>query len=1091
MSNRARVGRTMELLTEGLTPFVERELKSHLGGYWVEKLAERTRVKITKGSVSWDAQSLLKAMVDNWRDVFRKTLGHGERAYVGELIEHRNAWAHEEPFSSENTDRALDTAERLLASVGAPSQAEEIAKLKMELRRTVYAEQARQQTRRKQVAIEGSPQAGLKPWRTIVTPHPDVASGRYMQAEFAADLAQVHRKDPDASEEYRDPVEFFRRTFVTAGLSDLLVGALQRLSGQGSDPVVELQTNFGGGKTHSMLALYHLFGPAQTTTLPGIEPVLEQAGVDKAVEARRAVLVGTALAPAEVSKKPDGTEVRTLWGEMAWQLGGKEGYAFVADSDKQGTSPGSDTFTELFRKFSPCLVLIDEWVAYARQLVDTKELPAGRFEAQASFAQALTEAAKAAPSTLVVASIPASKIEIGGDNGAFALETLKNVFERVGKAWRPASADEGFEIVRRRLFEPISDKEDFAGRDAVIDAFSKMYRQSPAEFPAGCAEGAYRRELQAAYPIHPELFRRLYDDWSTLDKFQRTRGVLRLLAKVIHRLWENQDGGLLIMPSSIPLDDGAVKSEVTRYLDDFWEPIISKDVDGPSSLPLELDQETPNLGRYSATRRVARTLYMGTAPGARSGAAGIDDRSVRLGCVQPGESAATFGDALRRLSGRARYIHQEGNRYWVSARANLNRTAEDRANSLLNEPEELHAEIVKRLRADKHRGDFAAMHPCPLTSSEVADEPEARLVIIGPTFTHRKGQEDSGALKFAKEMLESRGSGPRLNRNMLVFLAPDTKGLEDLMAATAQFLAWKSIVEDEETLDLTAAQRNQAAARRDSANETVNLRIGTAWSHILAPHQKEPTADISWEELRSTSNDALANRTSAKLKLDELLMPVMGGSRLRMEMDRKNLWAGKDHVRFDQLAEYFARYLYLPRVVSREVLRAAVANGAEQLVIKDTFAIATDFDEDTGRYRGLKQGGAIGVVIDNTTLLVRPEAAEAQAPSVRPPPEGGDVIGGDAPSGPDAPGGSPAPDGPQKPNLFVASVSLDASRLGRDAGRIAEEVLQHLSTLPGADVEVTLEMQVRVRDGVEDDVVRTVTENCNTLKFKSHGFERE
>ena len=159
-----------------------------------------------------------------------------------------------------------------------------------------------------------------------------------------------------------------------------------------------------------------------------------------------------------------------------------------------------------------------------------------------------------------------------------------------------------------------------------------------------------------------ELFRRLYEDWSTLDKFQRTRGVLRLLAKVTHRLWESNDAGLLIMPASIPMDDHAVKSELTRYLDDVWEPIISQDVDGPNSLPLKIDQEVTHLGRYSACRRVARALYIGTAPGSENATPGVGSELIRLACAQPGETVATFGDALRRVSVRGQYIHQDGNR---------------------------------------------------------------------------------------------------------------------------------------------------------------------------------------------------------------------------------------------------------------------------------------------------------------------------------------------------------------------------------------------------------------------------------------------
>ena len=560
MSNRDRVRKGLDVLVTGLAPFVERELKAKLGGHWVEDITSRSRgLKREGDGIHWDTQALLKAMVDNWQGVFRYVLGHVERSYVGELLEVRNNWAHEKPFTSDDVYRGLDTTQRLLQSISEGEHAEAVGEIKADLQRQVFAEQARNKTRYQQLTLEGSPQEGLKPWRDIITPHRDVASGKYMQAEFAADLAQVHRGE--GSDEYRDPQEFYRRTFITVGLRDLLSGALERIAGTGGDPVVELQTNFGGGKTHSMLALYHLFSGVETGSLEGIEPVLKESGVDAAPKANRAVLVGTALSPGAVSTKPDGTEVRTLWGEMAWQLGGEEAaqeaYAMVAESDRKGTSPGSADLADLFNKYSPCLILIDEWVAYARQLVGKSDLPAGNFDAQSSFAQALTEAASAAPQALVVASIPASKIEIGGEHGEHALEVLKNVFTRVGKPWRPATGDEGFEIVRRRLFEPISGKDNFAARDAIINAFSKMYQSGKGEFPSETGEGTYRDEIRASYPIHPELFRRLYNDWSTLDKFQRTRGVLRLLAKVIHTLWEGQDSGLLIMPAPRPVPTGA------------------------------------------------------------------------------------------------------------------------------------------------------------------------------------------------------------------------------------------------------------------------------------------------------------------------------------------------------------------------------------------------------------------------------------------------------------------------------------------------------------------------------------------------------
>src|SRR5262249_15688153 len=183
---------------------------------------------------------------------------------------------------------------------------------------------------------------------------------------------------------------------------------------------------------------------------------------------------------------------------------------------------------------------------------------------------------------------------------------------------------EGFEIVRRRLFQPLAGDQ-FVARDAVARAFSEWYGQQPQDFPTECREANYERRIKMAYPIHPELFDRLYSDWSTLDKFQRTRGVLRVMAAVIHSLWERSDANLLIMPATIPVDDPMVEMELTRCLEDHWVPVIEKDVDGASSLSLAIDRDNPNLGRYSACRRVARSIYMGSAPIQKAANRGIDE----------------------------------------------------------------------------------------------------------------------------------------------------------------------------------------------------------------------------------------------------------------------------------------------------------------------------------------------------------------------------------------------------------------------------------------------------------------------------------
>jgi hypothetical protein len=733
-------------------------------------------------------------------------------------------------------------------------------------------------------------------------------------------------------------------------------------------------------------------------------------------------------------------------------------------------------------------------LAYARQLHDGTSLPAGTFDTQFTFAQALSESAKAAKQTLLVVSIPASDNEVGGEWGRAALARLKNAVGRVESSWRPASPDEGFEIVRRRLFQPLSGDQ-FKQRDAVARAFSELYGAQHQEFPSECREADYERRVKMAYPIHPELFDRLYNDWSTLDRFQRTRGVLRLMAAVIHALWERSDGNLLILPGTVPVDDSAVQFELTRYMDDPWVPVLNKDVDGSGSLPLALDRDNPNLGRYSSCRRVARTVYLGSAPTQRAAHRGIEDRQIKLGCVQPGETVATFGDALRRLTDRATYLYVDGKRYWYSTQPTVTRLAEDRAGQLPDH--DVNDEIVRRLREEaRTRSDFAKVHAC-VSGGDVPDDREARLVVLGPDHPHTAKDRNSAARHEAVAVLDSRGGSPRLYKNALVFLAPDATRLRELQQAVRQHLAWGSIWAERETLNLDPFQTRQADTKRKAADDTVKGRIPETYKWLIVPGQSDPRGDVEWTEIPLQGNDALAVRAAKKLRNEELLLIQMGGTRLRHELDRIPLWRG-DNVGLKQLAEDTARYLYLPRLRDEDVLLQAIEEGVGRLSWReDTFAYAEGCDPQRNRYKGLLAGKAMRAVLDGQSVLVKPEVASAQLEAERQEQDKQTTRGGSATTtegkkddgkGTDNSEEEVTPP-PPKLGRFHGSVKLDALRLGRDAARIAEEVLQHLTALVGTDVEVTLEIRAELPDGASDKLVRDVTENCRTLKFDHYGFE--
>lgn len=1104
ITNTERVGRGLEQLKAGLGPFVERELKATYKERWRDVAMpsfpdwQGRALQLKKGELNWDVQAIVSVMLDLWKDCFSKTLGSSERTLINELRDVRNKHAHQKSFSTDDAYRALDSMARLLISVSAP-EATNVEQMKSELLRLKFEEQIRGEKRKEtSVAVEGRPAGGLKPWRDIITPHPDVASGRYAQAEFAADLWQVYLGE--GSEEYREPVEFYRRTFITEGLQTLLKNAIRRLAGQGGDPVVELQTNFGGGKTHTLLALYHLFAGVPVGALPGMDIVAGELGISVATKIHRAVLVGNRISPASAHKKKDGTTVRTFWGELAWQLGGTKGYEIVRAADERGVSPG-DELRVLLRQFSPCLILIDEWVAYARQLYNKSDLPAGDFDAHFTFAQTLSESAKLVENALLVVSIPASQNEIGGEGGQAALTRLKNVMQRVETSWRPATAEESFEIVRRRLFQQVADPEILKNRDIVIRSFIEEYRKNHKEFPEEAGQADYERRMKRAYPVHPELFDRLYNDWASLEGFQRTRGVLRLMSAVIHQLWEREDKNLLILPASVPVDAPAVQEELIRYLPQEWKYVIEKDIDGPNSLPLKLDRDNPLFGRFSACRRVARTLYLGSAPTMEASKKGVEDRRIKLGCVQPGETSATFGDALRKLVDQSTYLYLDGSRYWYSTQASVSRLAQERAAGLpIDQVLEAARHILKE--QEKHRGDLARVQACPASVNEVVDEAEARLVILGPEHLHTVKQDSSSARIQAAQILDRGGSG-RNCANMLVFLAADQAKWPDLEQAIRLELAWDSIVKDIERriLNVDMAQADQAKEKLKAASRTVQGRLPECYQWLLVPGQPKPVQGqkfpgVEWQELRLQGQEPLAIRASKRLLKEDLLFTSMAGTRLALDVNEIPLWRG-DHVGVKQLVDDLTKYLYLPRVKNAQVILDAIQSGINLLTWRqETFAYADSYDAAAGRYRGLSNPPHSTSVArhDSSSVIVKPEVAAAQLEKDLA--AASTAISLTAMATP-AGGYSPVPSGPLQPTAngpralrrFHGAVNVDATRLSRDIDTIASAVVQHLTALLDAKVSVTIEINADVPSGTPDNVVRTVTENCRTLKFESAGFE--
>lgn len=937
----------------------------------------------------------------------------------------------------------------------------------------------------------------LKPWREVAVPHPDVLEGSFQQSEFAADITAV--RNGKATREYQDASAFFQRTFITEGMRLLLIQVAQRLNSKGGEPVIQLQTAFGGGKTHTMLAVYHLATrKGALGDLAGIPALMDHAGLMDVPKANVAVLDGTAHAPGQPWKH--GSEsIRTLWGELAWQLGGAEAFALVKESDVAGTSPGKNLLKTLLENYAPCVVLIDELVAYIRQFQDGKPLSGGSFDSNLSFIQSLTEAAKLVPNAILLGSLPESELEAGSQRGVAALRALEKTFGRIQALWKPVATEEAFEIVRRRLFETVRDEK---AREASCRAFADAYIAEGAKLPTETHEGRYYERLLQAYPIHPEIFDRLYEDWTTIDGFQRTRGVLKLMAKVIYRLWKDDNRDLMIMPGSLPLYDAGSRNELTYYLPAGWDAVLEKDIDGDRAETTELESKEPRFGAVNAARRVARTVFLGSAPSSvvtTAGIRGLDRARVLLGCLQPGQTSSTYSDALNRLADRLHYLNSSGDkgqdatRYWFDTRANLRREMEDRKQRFDDKTDvrgKLH-EVLKKISAGATL--FGGVHTFT-PHADVPDDSALRLVFLAPEQSYSR-EEPRLAFESVLDYTRSNGTKPRYRGNRLIFLAPDHGSLARLRDCVRVALAWGSIVEDvtESRLNIDQIQMKQAEKELQAAESVLPRVARECYKWLLCPVQQSPTEQKPTVEAfpLNTGGSALGSEIERVCMDNELVIAAWSPIHLRAKLNELYWKAEKTAVGAMAFWEDTLRYLYLPRLKSTGVLEQAIIKGAAS---RDFFGTA--YGSREGKFDGFKLGDA-NIQLDDTLLLIEPdaakryEAANAGVQATGPNPGGTGETPGTygGPLGPDTPH-PPIPDGgAARAHTFIGTADVKATAAKIKLVELADEIISILASDSHATVKVSVEITAEFPNGVSDQIKRAVSENATNLGFKNKTWE--
>ena len=914
----------------------------------------------------------------------------------------------------------------------------------------------------------------LKAWRDVMPPSSDVALGTFQEAEFAADLQQVHDGRALASE-YGNPVNFFRQTYITPGIRTLLVNALKRLSGNGGDPVIQTKTGFGGGKTHSLIALYHLVNSADallndtSQSSREIAALIAEAGLTPRdiPQTAVAVLDGTHLAPTDTRTTPSGDPRNALWGEMAYQLGGQEAYEIIGRAAREGTSPGGAQLDDLFRAVGPSLILMDELVAYVRNVPSTRE---GNLY---TFLQALSQSVSRAADVVLVITLPESDMELGGDAGQEALARLEHIFGRIEAVWEPLEISEAFAVVRRRLF---GDKLGEAERDRTCQAFSRMYGQNRGEYPAGVGEDRYLQRLKDCYPIHPEIFDRLYADWSSIPQFQRTRGVLRMMANCISYLYRQNDAGPLIMPATMPLRHSSLGNEFDRLLPGQWRPVLSE-VDSDHSQADGIDATVQRFAEVGgAARRLARAIFLGSAP---SGAVkGIDRRHIHLGVVQPGHGISAYNDALQRMVGDLYYLYTDDDRYYFHAEENLNKVATDRAAQLSDRA--LAEFIVREL--GENIGQRREVLVCPEGSAAVPDDDWVRLIILHPSQSlPSRAAETDEATPVAQDILQNRGPAPRVHRNTLLFLTARNDDLRSLRANARTYLAWDSIIHGERRIANLAGDRlHQARSSLKQARGEVDTALVRAYRWAMAPTQADPQrAEYGFSTFQTASEETgeIANSAFEKFIAQEALVDAISPVSLA-SMLAQYVWQNKayhDHIHIDALWEMMTSYVYMHRLRNKTILLDCIKRG----VPARNFGYAEAYQNED--YHNLRFGADMatspsGVAEGDSGLLVNPEMAQLvqeETPPAEPSPEDAEPYNVRQPTGLEP----PAPRGPKRitaTKTMQGEISLD------DARMLSDEIIRNLRDDGG---EITVEITIRAHkaDGFSESTTRAVRENSHQL----------
>jgi predicted AAA+ superfamily ATPase len=775
----------------------------------------------------------------------------------------------------------------------------------------------------------------LKPWFLISEPHFDIKQGHLDESVFAANLAEVALGT--GREIYKDPNSFFSKTFMTAGLKSVAKTVVKGLNGKedAENRVISLQTGFGGG-THTLISIYHLCNWGKSAAASSYtKELLDYTGVPEFEKANIAVFTNTTNDPVQ-GRTVDGITIRTIWGEIAYQLGGVDAFNLIKANDEQLSAP-KGLFKSVLEKCNPALILIDELADYCVSASAITVGSSSLADQTISFMQEFTEAVAATENCVAIITLPASVQEVANSpQAASILSSLQSRVSRVGVDTQPVSEDEIYEVIRRRLFENIGDK---AYIESVATNYIKLYADHWTELPDNVTKSEYKQKLIQSYPFHPELIDIFKTKWASNNNFQRTRGVLRLLAALVSDLWKRQQSltgsNVLIHSGDLHLPNlDSVTSQLKKLYGNGYESVISADIAGSGSNAFKIDSSKPEFEQYHLTQSIATVLLLNSF-GTEAANKGLSTKELKLHLISPNSyNHNSINSSLDALEDNAFYLYaaqtgSSGKRFWFHVKPNISMLINQAKDDIKSD--EINGEIIRRLK-DKIR-NVALFNVLVDPAADIPEQMKPTLIILNPKNACPTDSLKTETKSIIQAIATKKGSSERIYRNTILFLVPQDSSLGKLQSEVREYLACQKISSDYSST-LENDQKTDVKKRSDEASKNAESNLSVTYSTVVKYSSLNDCELLPIKEFKDSFDSQINSYVLETLKAEEWLIDAVGLGVLRKNNLLPNVEAP---IKCKDVYESFLRFDDKPMITGL----AAVNRSLARYCVNNEFAIAT------------------------------------------------------------------------------------------------------------------------------------------------------